>query len=622
MSRKSAIGQWPRSQDGSRSGLKANRLSLRHIAWLVGQIVWPDARELRRPGLLAAVLVILITSRSFVVLVPALQAAIVSQLDRHLNGGLSAPQVLWLSLPLLLVIAFGITRSLQNTLEGLADLLVDLLSLPAIRRITLRAFGHVLNLPLAYHLDAKAGTLSQGLKRGLAAAENLANRLLLTLGPVVFELGAATLVVWLWFGWYEAAIIVVIALGYLGITRLFDPVRNAALKTVNAAEDRVNGTLIESLTHIESVKVFGAAPRQLEETNAGLRDYQEASIKVSIHWLLRIMAVWSLLGLGLILILSGVTQEIMAGQRALGDFVFLSGITMGLFRPIAILAMIGRRIQDDMIHTERLFALLDEPNPLADEPGAPDLKLGAAALAIEGVSLSYQPGRPILQDLSLELPAGSLTGIVGATGAGKSSLIKLLFRLYRPDQGRITIDGQDIWQVSGQSLTRHLVLVPQDTVLLNDSIEANLRFAKPDATPEQMQEALWVACIDDFVARQPEGLATLIGERGLKLSGGERQRMAIARAVLKRPRIYVFDEATSSLDSKTEALVQERLAAVTQGATRLVIAHRLSTIQAADRIAVLEQGRLVELGRHTELLAKAGLYAALWQRQSEAQGGS
>ncbi len=618
MSRKSAIGQWPRSQAGNRT----TRLSWRQIVWLVGQIVWPDQRALRRPGLLLAVLTILIVSRSFVVLVPALQAAIVGQLDRSLNGGLSSPQVLWLSLPILLVIAFGVTRSLQNTLEGLADLLVDFLSLPAIRRITLRSFEHVLNLPMAYHLDAKAGTLSQGLKRGLSAAENLANRLLLTLGPVLFELSAATLVVWLWFGWYEAAIIIAIALGYLGITRLFDPIRNTALMTVNAAEDRVNGTLIESLTHIESVKVFGAAPRQLEETNAGLRDYQHASIKVSIHWLFRIMAVWSLLGLGLILILLGVTQEIMAGERALGDFVFLSGVTMGLFRPIAILAMIGRRIQDDMIHTERLFALLDEPNPLADVADAPDLVLTEGALRIEAVSLCYQPGRAVLQDLSLELPAGSLIGVAGPTGAGKSSLIKLLFRLYKPESGRITIDGQDIWQVSGLSLMRNMVLVPQDTVLLNDSIEANLRFAKPDATPQEMQEALWVACIDDFVARQPQGLATLIGERGLKLSGGERQRMAIARAVLKRPRIYVFDEATSSLDSKTEALVQQRLAAVTQGATRLVIAHRLSTIQAADSIAVLDQGRLVEHGNHTALLEAGGLYAALWQRQSDGTQGS
>ncbi len=612
MSRKSAIGQWPRSQDR-----KSSRLSLRHIAWLVGQIVWPDERGLRRPGLLVAVLAILITSRSFVVLVPALQASIVSELDRLLGGGLSADKVLWLSLPVALVVAFGVTRSLQNTLEGLADLLVDLLSLPAIRRITLRAFGHVLDLPLAYHLDAKAGTLSQGLKRGLSAAENLANRLLLTLGPVVFELCAATLVVWLWFGWYEAAIIVLIALGYLGITRLFDPIRNKALQTVNAAEDRVNGTLIESLTHIESVKVFGAGPRQLDETNAGLRDYQDASIKVSVHWLLRIMAVWSLLGLGLILILTGVTRDIMAGERAIGDFVFLSGITMGLFRPIAVLAMIGRRIQDDMIHTERLFALLDEPNPLSDRAGAPALELDQGALRFQGVSLSYQDQRSILNDLDLTVPGGSLTGIVGPTGAGKSSLIKLLFRLYRPDQGQISIDGQDIWQVTAQSLTQHMVLVPQDTVLLNDTIEANLRFAKPDASAEEMQEALWVACIDAFVARQPKGLATLIGERGLKLSGGERQRMAIARAVLKRPQIYVFDEATSSLDSKTEALVQQRLAAVTQGATRLVIAHRLSTIQAADQIAVLDGGRLVELGNHAALMARAGLYAALWQRQSE-----
>lgn len=611
MSRKVAIGQWPRNDPKQ----KPPQLSLSNVLWLLRQIIWPDDKSLRRPFLLGFVLSAVVLSRLMGLGVSVLFGLLVNSLNEAVGGGLNQATVLWLSLPLLLVVGFGVARTMQNALDGLADLMVDLLSLPAIRRITIRSFEHILSLPLAYHLDAKAGTLSQGLKRGLSSAENLANRILLTLGPVIFELITATIAVWIWFGSFEALIIVAIAAGYLGITRFFDPIRNKFLKQVNSAEDRVNGSIIESLTHIESVKVFGAAPRQLEETNAGLKDYQDASIRVSYHWLLRTTLVWSLLGAGLIIILSSVTLEIMEGQRSVGEFAFLSTLTIGLFRPIAILAMIGRRIQDDMIHTERLFALLEEPDPLKDQPGAKALELSDGGLEFDKASLSYSEGLPILKDFSLKIPGGKLTGIAGSTGAGKSTLIKLLFRLYKPDTGQLRIDGQDIWQAQKQSLTQAMVLVPQDTVLLNDTIAANLRFAKADASEADMKQALWAACIDDFVERQPQGLDTVIGERGLKLSGGERQRMAIARAVLKNPKIYVFDEATSSLDSQTEALVQERLASLTQNATRIVIAHRLSTIQQADQIAVLDQGELAELGTHTQLLAKAGIYAQLWERQ-------
>jgi len=597
------MGNWPRAHDGK------SKPKLRDLIGLVKEIVWSKNPAERRPGLLILIAVLLVADKVFVIGLPFVYGALIDNLGIGME----------VALPLGLVLAYGLFRVADTVLDNVMDMLMDRVSLRAIRRVTTDVYGHILRLPLAYHLDNRKGGLAQSVERGTRALEELANVVLLSFVPIIIELLIAYVLLATRYDLWSAGILAVTMVFYLSAVVLFDRVRSRLVGRVNESEDRVSDLIVEGLSYAETVKTFAAEDRQAEAVDGAMEEYRGRALKVSVYFMIRQVTIAVILSGSLITLLAITVPKVSAGALTVGGFVALAALILRLFQPLRGLGIVNRRILDSLRHTERMMSLFEVPNTIHDKASAPDLVPGDGSLAFEGVTFDYASKGTVLRDLSFVVPGGKTTALVGPTGAGKSTIQKLLLRLYDPDKGSILIDGQDIRDVRLRSARDALGVVPQDCVLFHDTIDANIRYARPEASMDEVREAARMAAFSTFVEGLPMGYETIVGDRGLKLSGGERQRLAIARAYLKNPRIFILDEATSSLDSGTEAEIVRNFAHAGEGRTQLIIAHRLSTVMHADQILVLDNGSLAERGTHDELLALDGLYAGLWQRQTEQQ---
>ncbi|MGI6245220.1 MAG: ABCB family ABC transporter ATP-binding protein/permease [Pseudochelatococcus sp.] len=517
-----------------------------------------------------------------------------------------------------LTVLYGGMRIVMALLTQWRDGLFASVAMNAVRRLSLETFRHMHALSLRFHLERKTGRLTRVLERGRLGIEELVRMVVLHLLPTMLEFALVLGVLWWQFDWRYAAVVFVMVSAYLVFTYKVTEWRIDIRRRMNESDNEANTKAIDSLLNYETVKYFGAERREAERYDTSLAHYEKASVDtyVSLSYLNGGQAV--IFSLGVVAVMVMAVYDVRAGTATVGSFVMVNAMLMQLYLPLNFMGMLYREIRQALIDIGEMFAILSRDPEVKDRPDARPLTAQGGELRFEDVRFAYTPDRPILRGVSFTVPAGRTVAVVGPSGAGKSTLSRLIFRFYEPQSGRILVDDQDIAVVRQDSLRDAIGMVPQDTVLFNDTIGYNIRYGRPDASDDEVAEAARFAQIDRFIRSLPQGYDTQVGERGLKLSGGEKQRVAIARTILKSPRILVLDEATSALDTFTEREIQHALDKVSEGRTTLVIAHRLSTIVNADEIIVLDKGEVAERGTHAQLLARAGLYAALWSRQREA----
>ncbi|MCZ6847668.1 MAG: ABC transporter ATP-binding protein/permease [Alphaproteobacteria bacterium] len=524
-----------------------------------------------------------------------------------------------LALPLAMIGAYGLLRLVSVASGEIRDAIFAKVTQHAIRTVALRVFEHLHRLSLRFHLDRQTGGLSRAIERGTKGIEFTLAFMLFSIIPTLIEILVVCVILWALYDFWFALVTFITIGSYIGFTLMITEWRLRFRREMNARDQEASTRAIDSLINFETVKYFGNEAHEARRYDRALARYEVAAVKNKTSL--------SLLNVGQAAIISGGLTGVMimagmgvtGGTMTLGDFVLVVTYLMQLYLPLGFLGYVYREVKQSLTDMEAMFDLVQVPPDVCDREGAPPLVLSGGEVVFDDVSFGYRPDRPILKNVSFRVPAGRKVAIVGPSGAGKSTISRLLFRFYDVDGGCISIDGQDLRDITQDSLRGAIGIVPQDTVLFNDTVHYNIAYGRPGASDEEIKEAARLAAIHDFIVSTPDGYETRVGERGLKLSGGEKQRVAIARTMLKRPTVLVFDEATSALDSHTEKEIQAALRAVSVDHTTLVIAHRLSTVVDADEIIVLDNGAIVERGTHQALLDAHGRYAAMWARQQEAE---
>ena len=571
--------------------------------------LWPRG-EIEIKLRVAAALALLAFAKLATVYIPVLYKEAVDIL-----GGEAGAVV---AVPVGVILGYGIARLLATAFGELRDAVFAKVGQRAIRRVALATFRHLHGLALRFHLERQTGGLSRAIERGTKAIDFLLRFALFHIIPTLLELAMVCGILWTLFNFWFALVTLVTIAGFVAYTMVVTEWRLKYRRRMNETDQEANTRAIDSLLNYETVKYFGNEAYEARRFDSALRRYERAAVTSNASLSLLNIGQAVIVGSGLAAIMLMAGYGVAGGTMTVGDFVMVNTYLIQLYLPLNYLGFVYREIKQSLTDMEAMFYLLGVAPEVEDAPRAPPLADGPGEIVFTGVCFEYDPRRRILHDVSFAVPAGRRTAIVGSTGAGKSTLSRLLYRFYDATEGTIAIDGQDIRGVTQASVRAAIGIVPQDTVLFNDTVYYNIAYGRPDATPGEVEAAARSAAIHDQIMAMPDGYQTVVGERGLKLSGGEKQRVAIARTILKRPRILMFDEATSALDTRTEREIQVALKEISRDRTTLVIAHRLSTVVDADEILVLEHGRIVERGTHAALLGMNGTYAQMWARQQEA----
>ncbi len=576
---------------------------------ILGRHLWPKG-EWGLRSRVAIALVLLVGAKVANVFVPLLY-------KRGVDA-LSTPQNAIVVVPIALILAYGAARVLAQALGEIRDAIFAPVAQRAIRNLALGVFGHLHALSLRFHLERQTGGLSRVIERGTTGMDFLIRFMTFNILPTLVEIAMVGGILWHLYDWRFMAVTLGVIAGYIVFTITLSEWRIAFVRRMNDADTEANAKAIDSMINYETVKYFGNEAHELRRYDVGRRRYESAAIRSARTLSLLNIGQGLIIAVGLAIIMVMAGDGVAAHTMTVGDFVAVNAFLLQLYAPLNMLGFAYREIRAALVSMEQMFGLLNVATEVSDKAGAPALTVSGGEIVFDHVDFHYDASRPILHDVSFRVPPGNTVAIVGSSGAGKSTVSRILFRFYDVSGGSVRIDGQDIRDISQASLRAAIGVVPQDTVLFNDTIYYNIAYGRPDATREQVEEAAKLARIHDFIAGLPLGYDSAVGERGLKLSGGEKQRVAIARTILKDPRILLFDEATSALDTRTEQEIQNSLEEVSRGRTTVVIAHRLSTIINSDEIIVLDRGWVAERGRHGELLARNGLYADMWARQQEA----
>ena len=563
-------------------------------------------------GRVLVALALLIGAKLASVSVPLVLKEIIDALDKP------GPELV---LPIAFILGYGALRFASTTFSDLRDVIFAKVTQRAMRRISMAVFKHLHALSLRFHLERQTGGITRDIERGSKAMSSLVGYLLFRITPTVLEIVLVAGILFVKLDWVFGVLTLVTLAAYIGFTVTITEWRTQFVRKANTLDSQAYGRAIDSLLNYETVKYFGNEKYEATRYDSSLIEWEDMALKSQRSLGMLNAAQAGVIAIGVTLMVLRAANGVVEGTLTLGDLVMVNAFLLQMFQPLSFLGVMYRQIKESITDVERMFALLNRPREVEDAADAHELAVAAGEVKFQNVNFAYNADRPILHDVSFTIPAGKTVAAVGSSGAGKSTLARLLFRFYDVGSGSISIDGQDIRHITQDSLRATIGVVPQDTVLFNDSIYYNIAYGRPDASRDEVIEAARAAHILHFIESLPQGWDSIVGERGLKLSGGEKQRVAIARTLLKNPAILILDEATSALDTKTEKAIQAELLEIAKSRTSLIIAHRLSTVVEADEILVMEAGRIVERGRHPELLALNGMYAHMWALQQQAEEG-